>query len=87
MAALEALHVPENLIQLVKNIHELDYYLEACYRSPNAFLRDRNDRFDIEDIVIESVNLIALNGGIFYGPAGDTNPRQIPAPMQLEGQS
>ena len=85
VAALEALHAPESIIQLVKNISELGYYSEQCYRSPNHLLHDRNDRFDVECVVLETINLIAVNGGVFRGPVGDTNPRQIPAPMQLEG--
>lgn len=87
VAALEALRVPENIITLIKNISELGYYSEQCYRFPNHLLHDRNDRFDIEGVVFETINLIALNGGVFRGPVGDTIPRQIPAPMQLEGQA
>jgi len=87
VALLENLHVPDNIITLVKNISELEYYKEQCYRSPNHLLRDRNDRFDIEGVVFETINLIALNGGVFRGPVGATLPRQIPAPMQLEGQA
>ena len=85
IASLEALRAPENLISLVRNIHELGYYLAECYRSPNAFLRDRNDRFDVEGVVIETVNLIALARGVFHGPEGDTNPREAPTPIQIGG--
>jgi hypothetical protein len=83
-AALEALHAPEHLVLLVRNIHELGYYLEQCYRSPNPLLRERSSRFDIEAVVIESLNAIAQSGGIFRGPTGDTFPREAPTPVQFE---
>jgi hypothetical protein len=83
-AALEALHVPENLILLVRNIHELGYYLEECYRSPNPLLHERRNRFDIEAVAVETINAIAQSGGVFHGPVGDTLPRETPTPVQFE---
>jgi hypothetical protein len=75
--ALENLHAPAHIIQLIRDTHELGYYLEECYRSPTVLLHDRKNRFDIEEVVIETINLIAQSDGIFQGPDAATTPRQI----------
>jgi hypothetical protein len=85
--ALENLHAPAHIIQLVRDVHELGYYLRKCYSNPTSLLHDRRDRFDIEEVVIETVNLIAKSDGVFHGPDSESNPRQIAAPMQIGGQS
>ena len=58
------------VIELVKNAFNLSYYLTECYRDPKTFAAERKDRFDIEAVVLETVNQIADLGGVFHGPYG-----------------
>lgn len=84
---LQAIHAPEQVIQLVKSISALDYYVTECFRSPETITRDRNDRYDIESIVIESINAIAQCGGMFQGPYNDSLPRPLPTPELVKGKA
>jgi hypothetical protein len=76
LAYLRAANAPQELIDVVDCVSELNYYLIECYRDPKGLMKDRRDRFDIESIVIEAVNAIARLGGEFRGPIGDTIPRE-----------
>lgn len=73
---LESIHAPEHVVELVRLIGELGYYVAECYRNPSALAGDRKDRFDIETVTVESVNAIAKCGGIFCGPFLDSQPRE-----------
>jgi hypothetical protein len=73
---LRKMNAPEALVKLVGNIHELGYYLEACYRYPETLNRDRADRFDVETVVIETVNAIVECGGVFHDGQSFTMPRE-----------
>ena len=82
-AQLKKLDVPEEVINLVEKVHDLGYYVAECYRSPeNLMAEDKLDRFDIEDIVVEAVNLIAKLGGKFYGPQTNSESRKDASPAK-----
>jgi hypothetical protein len=72
--AMRALKVPQNIIELVESSLSLSYYLMEVYRAPETLMKDRRDRFDIEEVVLESVNAISKCGGTFYGPIGSITP-------------
>lgn len=76
-------NVPQSIINLAQNIADLGYYQAECYRAPETLLRERNDRLDIEMITIETINLIAANGGEFKGPWSTSVPREIFKPVKV----
>ncbi len=74
--ALKVLGVPENIIQLVFHINDLGYYLQECYRDPEALLNTNPlQRYDIEAITIEAINDIVKSGGTFTGAYTCSIPR------------
>lgn len=73
---LEKLKVPGDVIDLVGKIFDLGYYTTECYRNPKSMMLDKSSRLDIEEIVIESINLVAKYGGGFQGPFTYTLPRK-----------
>lgn len=81
---LEAVRAPEHVIALVRLIGELNYYLVECQRSPESLANERADRYDIESIVIESINAIARSGGVFRGPWADSQPRAFEQPLKIK---
>ncbi len=80
---LSSTNAPESVIKLARNIEALGYYQTECYRAPERVTCDRKDRLDIETIVIETINEIAVCGGIFHGPNGNSQPRETPAPVKV----
>jgi hypothetical protein len=80
---LKDTNAPDSIIQLTNNIEALGYYLSECYRSPEQFQREPKDRLDIEMITVETINLIAACGGVFRGPNGQTQPRNMPTPVKV----
>lgn len=77
LAYLRKIKAQKELIDLVENIAGLGYYLTKCYSDPTSLTSDRADRFDIEAVVIETVNAIAKLGGSFRDPSGDSLPLDI----------
>ena len=75
---------PDVIIQLVRNIADLDYYLIECQTHPEYFQGERRDRFDIEGLVIESVNAIVRSGGEFHGPYLNSVVREVPLPVKAK---
>lgn len=80
---LKDTNAPESIIQLTNNIEAIGYYLAECYRFPEQFQREPKDRLDIEMITVETINLIAACGGVFRGPNGQTQPRNMPMPVKV----
>lgn len=81
---LEKIKVPEEIIQLIRNINDLSFYTAECYRNPAFLMRDRYDRFDIEGLVIESINNIAKSGGVFHGAYSVSVARDVPLPTPMK---
>lgn len=80
---LKETNAPDSILQLTRNIETLGYYLAECYRSPEQFQREPKDRLDIEFITIETINLVAVCGGVFRSPNGHTKPRVTPKPVKV----
>jgi len=80
---LRETNAPPAILDLTRHIENLGYYLAECYRAPEILMRDRKDRIDIEEIVVETINAIALSGGTFKGPTGESQPRQVPQPVKV----
>ena len=80
---LKALHVPDVAIDLVRNIYELGYYQKECYANPTGLLVERKDRFDIETVLIETINCVIECGGTFKGPWMDSQPREPIKPVKV----
>lgn len=81
---LESIHAPEHVVDLVRLIGELGYYMAECYRNPSALASDRVDRFDIETATVETINAIVKSGGIFSGPWLDSQPRQVEKSVKVK---
>ena len=79
---LERLDLPQEVVALVKGINDLSFYVAECYRNPDTLVRDRNDRFDIEGVVIGSIDAIARAGGVFQGAFTTSAPRKINQPIK-----
>lgn len=72
---LKTLSVPAPVIALVECISDLGYYLEVCGIHPEDMQVPANKRFPIEAVVIDTINAIAVTGGIFEGPWTNSAPR------------
>jgi len=80
---LKDTNAPDSILQLTRNIETLGYYLAECYRAPEQLQRDRKDRLDIEEVMVETINLIAACGGVFRSPNGHTQPREAQKPVKV----
>jgi hypothetical protein len=84
VAYLEKTQAPAEIVALVRNLYELGYYLETCYRHPEYLEKERSDRYDIESIVIEAVNAIAQCGGVFQNAWNSSIPRETAIPVKVK---
>jgi hypothetical protein len=69
---LEKLGAPAAVIALADNLTNLEYYLEMVDKPGQNF---GHEGFDIQEIIIETVNNVAALGGTFGSPIGGTMPR------------
>ena len=70
---LEKLGAPEEVITLAGHVTDLGYYLEK-FNDPRV--KFGPEGFDIQEVIIETVNNIAALGGTFDGPVGETRSRK-----------
>ena len=73
----QANNIPDHIIELVRCLDGLNYYVIECHAHPETLQGDARDRYDIEAIIIDAVNNIAKSGGQFQGPYSDSLPREI----------
>jgi hypothetical protein len=61
---LENINAPAEMLGLLKSVNDLGYYLIHCLTKPEYFAKDK---FDIEGLVLETINTIVKAGGVFPG--------------------
>ena len=76
-AYLEKTKAPQEVLELARSVNDLGFYLTECYRDPKSLLKvEKADRFNVEELVITTVNSIAKVGGKFHGAATYSFPRE-----------
>ena len=76
---LKKIEAPADILQLLQSVADLGYYLAEYERKPGYFGKDQ---FDIEGLVIETVNAIASAGGVFHGTYTYSLPRDEEIPTE-----
>lgn len=70
LECLRVLNVPENIIALVRNLDDMGDYIADCHHAPETLTGPRDARFDIEAVVLETINAVVAVGGVFPGLTG-----------------
>ncbi len=71
LSVLKAMNVPDQFLDLVRNLRLMGTYLGECEKNSTLAAN-----FGIEDIVIQSIRMVAEYGGVFHGSEGATIPRE-----------
>lgn len=72
ITCLKSIQAPVQLIELVQNMQLLGEYLQAVEHSP---ILAKN--IGIEELTIQTINLISQSGGVFHSPTGATIPQEM----------
>lgn len=69
---LQTSQAPAQLVELAQNLRLFGEYLNAAQHSPTLA-----NNFGIEDLAIQTVNLIVRSGGVFHTSTGATIPQEV----------